>query len=821
MYNALVQLRRRSVGEYWIDAICINQSDLAERASQVQLMGRIYREAESVVVWLGQMSKLSEMSIAVFAGSTDRASMPPAEYWNCREDQIISTGTTAGIPAKYYRFAILGAATVTWSQWFIRTWVVQELCWAKQVVYLIGETEISVDSIVKSFEVAEEFVRSLDHSFENLMSSILGPPLADGKDEHGKFRFLRNWGSKFGPVWMPQIFYETFESSLKLSIAPMMLQAREHFQQGRMWTLLEWMLACRGRSATDIRDLVFAGLSLVDPKGLLIDTDILLEESKSMTTKPVPVLTRNKYDPQTIPPFGVKAIDRSFYQRKPTSSIKSPSLIPNGLWSALRADYTSGTRELLSIAARTSRPSAYDSDWWISTSDHSFHGDLPSWAPVPGSWTSHVNELLVAQKNSDFHAGGASRQPPKIAHDGRILYLDVEIGDQVEGFIIDDDFIDTFAPQQLRNLFVTLLNHSTMHGKQVSAINALSRVLLGGQEQHYPQLYQHAPSWLCHTLASAVFIQLQLERQKQYENSPRRCDYKSMTSDSFADLSINYHEQRNKTMEDLLNLFEEVLVTFSDQPWPEWSKTSRKFDMDIHVEFLHEMSEARQLDAQTTGAQTSTRFERATNELHDGMQFMERYMKYMESPEFPSLPPYTPSTKHKLQSRLFEPQDPDVHTHLTKLARSALAWRKVFFTIGGRIGYGPKWLVGGEPVLLVCGADIPYAFTLLEVDRRSRARQLRLELDENDQRYYEIKMKLQTARKPSIWEPFDALWYGRQQEKLKRLDERRLELQDKYDQILNSVPNSNGFVLQGEVYIDGIMHGEDLGVGIKARLPIV
>jgi hypothetical protein len=90
---------------------------------------------------------------------------------------------------------------------FIRTWVVQELCWAKQVVYLIGETEISVDSIVKSFEVAEEFVRPLDHSFENLMSSILGPLLADGKDQHGKFWFLRNWGSKFGPVWMPQIFY--------------------------------------------------------------------------------------------------------------------------------------------------------------------------------------------------------------------------------------------------------------------------------------------------------------------------------------------------------------------------------------------------------------------------------------------------------------------------------------------------------------------------------------------------------------------------------------------------------------------------------------
>ncbi|CAN9468784.1 unnamed protein product [Alternaria alternata] len=781
-------------------------------------MGQIYREAESVVVWLGQMSKLSEYCMLIFDGLTDQETTPSAEEWNGSEDQMISTGATAGIPAWVYKFAILGAATITWSQWyaifiaerivgFVRTWVVQELCWAKEVVYLIGEKEMSTDIIVKSFEVAEEFVRSLDHSFENLMSSSLGPLLADGKDEHGKFWFLRNWGSKFGPVWTPQIFYE-------------------------------WMLACRGRSATDIRDLVFAGLSPIDPKDLLIDADILLEQSKSMTTNPVPVLARNKYDPQTIPPFGVKAVDRSSYQRNPTSSIKPPSLVPNGLWSALRADYTvgnaevfintaaclltqSGTRELLSIAARTSRPSAYDSDWWISTSDQSSHEDLPSWAPVPGSWTSRVNELLVSQKDSDFHAGGASKQPPKISHDGRVLYLDVEVCDQVEGFITDSGFIDTFAPQQLRNLFITLLNHSTMHGKQVSAIDALSRVLVGGQEQNYPQLCQHASSWLCHTLASAVFVQLQLERQKRYENSPRRYDYKSMTSDSFADLFINYHEQRNKTMEDLLNLFEEVLVTFPGQPWPEWSRTSRKFDMDIHVEFLHEMSEARQLDAQTTGAQRGTRIERAINEFHDEMQSIELYMGYIERREFPSLPPYTPGTKHKLQSRLFEPQDPDVHAHLTRLARSALAWRKVFFTIGGHIGYGPKWLVGGEPVLLVCGADVPYAFTLLEVDRRSRARQLRLELDENDQRYYETRMKLQTAKKPSIWEPLDALWYGRQQEKLKRLDERRLELQDRYDQILNSVPKSNGLVLQGEVYIDGIMHGEGLGVGIKATVPIV
>ncbi|KAK0648136.1 heterokaryon incompatibility protein-domain-containing protein [Cercophora newfieldiana] len=37
----------------WADAICINQSDLDERASQVRLMGRLYSQAKSVIAWLG------------------------------------------------------------------------------------------------------------------------------------------------------------------------------------------------------------------------------------------------------------------------------------------------------------------------------------------------------------------------------------------------------------------------------------------------------------------------------------------------------------------------------------------------------------------------------------------------------------------------------------------------------------------------------------------------------------------------------------------------------------------------------------------------
>src|ERR1700760_1920591 len=37
----------------WIDAICIDQSNLLERERQVALMSELYQRAESVIAWLG------------------------------------------------------------------------------------------------------------------------------------------------------------------------------------------------------------------------------------------------------------------------------------------------------------------------------------------------------------------------------------------------------------------------------------------------------------------------------------------------------------------------------------------------------------------------------------------------------------------------------------------------------------------------------------------------------------------------------------------------------------------------------------------------
>ncbi|KAF2028084.1 hypothetical protein EK21DRAFT_26172, partial [Setomelanomma holmii] len=37
----------------WIDAICINQENVEEKAAQIALMSSIYRQAQSVWVWFG------------------------------------------------------------------------------------------------------------------------------------------------------------------------------------------------------------------------------------------------------------------------------------------------------------------------------------------------------------------------------------------------------------------------------------------------------------------------------------------------------------------------------------------------------------------------------------------------------------------------------------------------------------------------------------------------------------------------------------------------------------------------------------------------
>lgn len=52
---ALRYLRKKAKARFlWVDAICIDQSSNEERGHQVELMGKIYKYASNVIIWLGE-----------------------------------------------------------------------------------------------------------------------------------------------------------------------------------------------------------------------------------------------------------------------------------------------------------------------------------------------------------------------------------------------------------------------------------------------------------------------------------------------------------------------------------------------------------------------------------------------------------------------------------------------------------------------------------------------------------------------------------------------------------------------------------------------
>jgi hypothetical protein len=52
-----------SIGSFWVDAICINQADIAERSNDVARIGDIFSKARQVTVWLGPKSEDSDLAI--------------------------------------------------------------------------------------------------------------------------------------------------------------------------------------------------------------------------------------------------------------------------------------------------------------------------------------------------------------------------------------------------------------------------------------------------------------------------------------------------------------------------------------------------------------------------------------------------------------------------------------------------------------------------------------------------------------------------------------------------------------------------------------
>jgi hypothetical protein len=94
---ALRKLRPRSGSRtLWIDAICINQTSIAEKNQQVPLMGEIYRKASQVIVWIGRGSPQTDAALDYLSTVAELSKLPANEHVrNCLAD---ARETLQGIP---------------------------------------------------------------------------------------------------------------------------------------------------------------------------------------------------------------------------------------------------------------------------------------------------------------------------------------------------------------------------------------------------------------------------------------------------------------------------------------------------------------------------------------------------------------------------------------------------------------------------------------------------------------------------------------------------------------------------------------------------
>lgn len=185
--HALQRLRRtdREV-VLWVDALCINQDDVAERGIQTTRMRGVYQHAESVAVWLGMEHGFSQGAIA-FVRALNLASFS-------------GVGRVRSVVLDPENREKLEALVVLFRrQYWWRIWVIQEVACAKRAIVYVGGEEIpwveldGVCEVLRGVEAelhsifykSPSYVRTLTHGgprglqLSRYNPTIAAPPLLE------------------------------------------------------------------------------------------------------------------------------------------------------------------------------------------------------------------------------------------------------------------------------------------------------------------------------------------------------------------------------------------------------------------------------------------------------------------------------------------------------------------------------------------------------------------------------------------------------------------------------------------------------------------
>lgn len=126
----LRRLRNRTRPTYlWIDQICIDQTNLDDKSSQVQLMGTIYARARNTIAWLGDESDHGAL----------RALQGLSEATMGRDEDLLEDELEyLRHPLNEEKDSFDNLLNLSNRPWFQRTWIVQEAILSRSLFLMIG-----------------------------------------------------------------------------------------------------------------------------------------------------------------------------------------------------------------------------------------------------------------------------------------------------------------------------------------------------------------------------------------------------------------------------------------------------------------------------------------------------------------------------------------------------------------------------------------------------------------------------------------------------------------------------------------------------------
>ncbi|KXX80430.1 Heterokaryon incompatibility protein 6, OR allele [Madurella mycetomatis] len=227
----------------WIDQICINQADNAERSVQVKLMNTLYNRAARVIAYLGPSVPSTAMAVSMVerVGKIARDKVGDMFLWDSEQYHPEELKTVEEVSDE--RSAELGVPFTdveAWDafsefydrEWYERVWIVQEILPARNAVVICGSFSVGWELVkhaavwyrYKAGRVSARHKRKVD-----------GIGLTCGLD--------LSWNLRMGTEYLKELMGQKTNPTYK-------------------WELLRLLRTFRGRKATDPRDKVYALLGL-------------------------------------------------------------------------------------------------------------------------------------------------------------------------------------------------------------------------------------------------------------------------------------------------------------------------------------------------------------------------------------------------------------------------------------------------------------------------------------------------------------------------------------------------------------------------------